>query len=317
MMNYELFKEIVIENFKDYMPEEYKDGKVIIHQVIKVNQILECINLILYNNENISILPNIYISSMYEHYNECGNLQKVFQTATDRMIQAFMNTPHIVQELNFDRMKDNVFMVLVNTEQNKSMLDNVPHREFHDLSIIYRWLFNKSIDNIQSAIIENPLAEAFGMDEEALYGAAVMNTKRLFPISVQNMNDILRESYMENGMPDKMIDMIIGEVPEEQTVWVISNESRINGAASMLYEEVLYTLAEQLERNLYIMPSSIHEVLAVSAAMKDPNELAQMVSEINRAQISLDKRLSNQVYLYDKDLRKISLATDTPNNRLD
>jgi len=31
-MNYELFKKIVIENFKDYMPEEYKDGKIRIYQ---------------------------------------------------------------------------------------------------------------------------------------------------------------------------------------------------------------------------------------------------------------------------------------------
>ena len=31
----------------------------------------------------------------------------------------------------------------------------------------------------------------------------------------------------------------------------------------------------------------------------------------------MEERLSNQVYHYDKDLRKLSLATDTPNKRLD
>ena len=31
----------------------------------------------------------------------------------------------------------------------------------------------------------------------------------------------------------------------------------------------------------------------------------------------MDERLSNQVYHYDKDLRKLTLATDTPNKRLD
>jgi len=51
--------------------------------------------------------------------------------------------------------------------------------------------------------------------------------------------------------------------------------------------------------------------------MGEPNELAQMVNEINMDQVSLDERLSNQVYHYDKDLRKLSLATDTPNKRLD
>ena len=61
----------------------------------------------------------------------------------------------------------------------------------------------------------------------------------------------------------------------------------------------------------------MHEVIAVSTSMGDPNELAEMVAEINMDQVALEERLSNQVYHYDKDLRKLSLATDTPNRRLD
>ena len=45
--------------------------------------------------------------------------------------------------------------------------------------------------------------------------------------------------------------------------------------------------------------------------------LAQMVVEVNMQEVSLDERLSNQVYHYDKDLRKLTLATDTPNKSLD
>jgi hypothetical protein len=79
-------------------------------------------------------------------------------------------------------------------------------------------------------------------------------------------------------------------MPPEQTMWVISNDRGINGAISMLYEDQLHKLAEQLETDLYIMPSSVHEVIAVSSSMGDPNELAQMVAEINMDQVSLDER---------------------------
>ena len=51
--------------------------------------------------------------------------------------------------------------------------------------------------------------------------------------------------------------------------------------------------------------------------MGDPYELAEMVNEINMSQVSLEERLSNQVYHYDKDARRLTLATDTPNKRLD
>ena len=92
---------------------------------------------------------------------------------------------------------------------------------------------------------------------------------------------------------------------------VISNEKGINGAASMLYENELHELAESLESDLYILPSSVHEVIAVSSDMGSPEMLAQMVVEVNMQEVSLDERLSNQVYHYDKDLRKLTLATDT------
>ena len=66
-----------------------------------------------------------------------------------------------------------------------------------------------------------------------------------------------------------------------------------------------------------ILPSSIHEVIAVSADFGSPDELAEMVYEINMDQVDINDRLSNQVYCYDKDLRTLRLATDTINKSLD
>lgn len=100
-------------------------------------------------------------------------------------------------------------------------------------------------------------------------------------------------------------------------MWIISNDRGINGAGSMLYEDILHKLAMNLETDLYILPSSVHECIAVSTSVGDPYELAEMVSEINMEQVALEDRLSNQVYRYDKDARRLMLATDTPNKRLD
>ncbi len=108
-----------------------------------------------------------------------------------------------------------------------------------------------------------------------------------------------------------------GEMLPERTMWIITNEQGIEGAVSMLYEDKVHKLAERLGSDLYILPSSVHEVIAVSVKMGEPEELAQTVAEVNMDQVKLEDRLSNQVYHYDKDLRKFTLATDTPNKRLD
>lgn len=315
MMNYEIFKEVVAEKFMDYMPSQYKEMKLEIHPVDKVNVTLDGMNLV--GEGDIKVTPTIYINDMYTHYQKTDDLQEVLQTAASRMEHAMKEAPEVVPAIELDAAKDNNVFQLVNTEQNKEMLQNTPNRSFQDLSIIYRWIVKTDVEGIQSTVIRDSLAERLGLSEEQMFKLAVDNTRRLFPPCVKSMNDVIREMFTKDGMPAEVADMMIGEMPPEQTMWIISNERGINGAISMLYEDKLHGLAENLGTDLYIMPSSLHEVIAVSASMGDPNELAQMVAEINMDQVALDERLSNQVYHYDKDLRKLSLATDTPNKRLD
>lgn len=316
MMNYEIFKEVVKEKFLSYMPDEYKNREVIVQQVEKVNETLDGLTL-KDNTSGFSVSPTIYINDMYKHYLKDEDLDIVLVEAANRMVQGMKMAPDEVQKIDYENAKDNVIFQLINTEQNKEMLNGMPHREFQDLAIIYRWIVSSDHDCVHSAVIHNPLAEHLGMSEEELFKAAAENTRRILPPVVKDMNSIMREMFIKDGMPEEMADMMIGEIPPENMMYVITNEKGINGAASMMYEDKLHELSEKLESDLYILPSSVHEVIAVSSEMGDPNELAALVSEVNMSSVELNERLSNQVYHYDKDLRKLTLATDTPNKRLD
>ena len=315
MMNYEIFKEVVAEKFMDYMPEKYQGMRLRVEPVNKVNKVLDGITLV-GSEAGRSVSPTLYINHMYEHYLETENLQEVLQSAARRMDMAFKEMPE-VGDVNLESAKDNIVFQVINTLQNEDMLRDMPHREFQDLSIIYRWVVKVDENGIQSSAIRNNLAEQLGMNEEQLFKCAVENTRRIFPPTVKSMNDVIREMFISDGMPAEVADMMIGEMPEDKMMWVISNDRGINGAGSMLYEDNLHKLAMKLETDLYILPSSVHECIAVSANMGDPYELAEMVNEINMGQVALEDRLSNQVYHYDKDARRLTLATDTPNKRLD
>lgn len=315
MMNYDIFKEVVAEKFMDYMPEQYQGMRLRVEPINKVNKVLDGITLV-GSGAGRNVSPTLYINHMYEHYLETENLQEVLQSAARRMDMAFKEMPE-VGDVNFEGAKDNIVFQVINTLQNEDMLRDMPHREFQDLSIIYRWVVKVDENGIQSSAIRNNLAEQLGMNEEQLFKCAVENTRRIFPPTVKSMNDVIREMFISDGMPAEVADMMIGEMPEDKMMWVISNDRGINGAGSMLYEDNLHKLAMKLETDLYILPSSVHECIAVSTNVGDPYELAEMVSEINMGQVALEDRLSNQVYHYDKDARRLTLATDTPNKRLD
>ncbi len=318
MMDYKMFKEIVAVQITNYMPEEFKDYVVEVSPVTKVNGVLDGLSLLSAEvGKSQSLVPTIFLNHMYEDYQRCENLQEVLQSAAIQMKALYQDLPPSLDKIVVDR--DKIVMTLVNTEQNKSMLEHVPHREFQDLSIVYRFVLEATKEDVKSFLITNNIAvSTFHMHEQELYQAALCNTKNLFPPDVKNMQEvmfkILEESMTQEEL--KELEDFQKDSPNRK-MYILSNSNGINGASSMLYEEELHKLAETMEGDLYVLPSSVHEVIVVAAATADPNELAEMVCDINMTQVSLEDRLSNQVYHYDKDLRTLTLASETPNRSLD
>ena len=321
-LNYEEFKEKIKDDIKDYMDEKYKNCGVFIRKVNKTNCEVDGLNF--YNIPGLkNATPTIYVNNLYEEYERTGNYEDVVRMAAETMergIKSF-NKEIKAELLDTSRLKDNVFFTLINAEQNKELLKTVPHRKFEDLAIVYRWNIGSDSSGMYTNLVDSRLAKKEGLTENDLYNAARKNTKELLPVSVRNMNEIISEIiFGENELEDEMdkeFKKVMMETPNEHSMYVITNESKLYGAASILYEEPLHELAEKFGSDLYILPSSVHEVIAVSADMGSPDDLAEMVYEINMEQVDIDDRLSNQVYCYDKDLRTLRLATDTINKSLD
>lgn len=314
-MNYEEFKTKVKEEFMNFLPEEYRHLQIDLRPVEKVNVVKDGMTFV--NKEkNHWVSPTIYLDDMFQHYQEVGKYQEVFSSVAEVVKKAFNNFP-VMEQLDFAEAKENIVFQLINSEQNKELLNNLPHREFHDLSIIYRWIVRRDEDGMQSVVIRNEHIEHLRLSEEQLFKLAVENYKRLLPPTIRSMDEVVKEVFLADGVPEEMVEHMMPEHSVEETMWVISNDIRINGAASMLYDETLQEIAKNMDSDLYIMPSSVHETIAVSANLGDPYELAKMVNEINMSNVDLDERLSNQVYHYDRELHKLTMATNTPIKRLD
>ena len=74
--------------------------------------------------------------------------------------------------------------------------------------------------------------------------------------------------------------------------------NKINGASTILSKKILDKVAECLQGDYYIIPSSIHECIAVSADMTEPDELRSMVQEVNDSQVEPEERLTYSIYGY-------------------
>lgn len=316
MMNYEIFKEVVLQELPAYLKGPCAGREVVSFPTQKVNETLDTLTLKSRDGVNEAV-PSLYMNNLYDEYKKNQNLKDLLHTVAGVLEVAMAKGVECAKAVDLENAGDRVIFQLINTEQNKELLAGMPHREWQDLSIIYRVFVSADKEGIMSSMITNSMAESMGYTENELFQLAAVNTKRIFEPTVSPMEDVLIDMLRKEGMSEEFIGMIIEDVPEESKMYIISNDVRINGAISMLYEDMLHDLAEKLGNDLYILPSSVHETIAVSAKQGDAERLAAIVEDINMTRVELKDRLSNQVYLYDKDLRMLSLATDTPSKRLD
>lgn len=329
MMNYEIFKEVFKEKLTGYLPDEFKDYKAVEHKVFKVNCEKDAINLFPVGKGNGSGgSPTIYVENFYKMYQQGESLDDVIRHAVETITKGFQKIPETLksENMDMDRLKGRVVATLVNTVQNEEYLKRIPHREFLDLSIMYRCVISADENGMGSAVITNEMAMNMGMNEAQLYEAAMKNTPEILPVCIKPMDEIICDMIMgedidaEDEISKEEIMEMLSEVKGEAKgtdMYVMTNNERLNGAAEILFPENLERLSSMFDSDIYIIPSSIHEIIALSADGKDVNVLQKMVNEVNINEVSLEERLSNEVYHYDRNTRELTIASDAPNKRLD
>ena len=92
-------------------------------------------------------------------------------------------------------------------------------------------------------------------------------------------------------------------------MYIGTNPERMLGASILMYETYLEELAAQIEDDLCIAPSSIHEVLIFPLSLVQPARIIEIVRDVNRTVVLPQEKLSDSVYIYRRDTHAISQAT--------
>jgi len=304
------FMSKVTGHIKEYLPEAFQDADVSILETKKNNNVL--LHGLSIKREADRVVPNIYMEGFYEQYvngrsleSILGNIAEVYTSSrTDRFddIEIWFS--------DYEKVKERLILQVMNKENNASLLETIPHKDLEntDLTAIYKVLLDTQGQGSATIPVNHEHIAYWGIDGNDLYQAALENTERLCPAQVTNMHDIISELMGgETGSRKELSDCVI----EPYNQYVLTNEQRVHGASVMLYPEVLQRLAENSGGNLFILPSSIHEmVLMKDDGRLNAAELQTMVMEINHKLVEPEELLSDEVYYYDKEGRSLMMATD-------
>lgn len=291
------FKQFIKDNIKNYLPEHYKDAAIYFEDVVKGGKSQEGM---LIRNDNQNIVPRIIIDGVYDSYRKNENLN----LAMKELVEIVGHSQKEAEKISLSNMKDNITLRIVNLKQNKNLLKEIPHKTQGDLLITYRWIANVNSEGIHSALIRNELMESLGMNVDELHKSALENTIRLFPPRIGSMQQMFLEKQV--SIEDFQVDNN-ALIP----MYVLSNKSLINGASTILYPGLLDKIAEKFGSNIYILPSSINEVIILSdKSDMSVKSLENMVKSANMELVDPEEKLSDHVFLYNKDNKSITMANN-------
>ncbi len=282
------------DTLKKAMEEEFgEDYTFVIRQQLKNNSTHRTGLSI--TKEGCPVSPTIYLEDFYRRYLDKGDMTAVTAEFAECCRKAFSEK---LDTRFFDddpeKVKASVIFKLVNRRKNSELLKNAPHRDFLDLAVLYYRYVKIGEDSAGGILITRKIAENMGLSEEELYSLAIKNTPGMFPLVSQPITEMLARlsGIPVEALPEEM------RSPDDLPLLVISNRKYIDGAGCILYPEFGKVIGEVFGNEVYILPSSIHELIVLPAD-KPADELFKMVHEVNMTQVPAEDYLSDNVYRYN------------------
>lgn len=188
----------------------------------------------------------------------------------NKFIECYKNTQIDFEPANllrWNEVKKNVILQ-VHRKYNRSV---IPAWDFADLEVTARVIVAEDAGQIATMEVSDNELHVWGISKEELYKTALKNTEERVRIIA-----------------------MFGDM------FAVTNKSRVHGAASVLCESVIGELKNIFGNRFVLIPSSVHEFLAVAYNSEmQLSGYSDMVKEVNATAVEAKDQLSDHAYLYD------------------
>lgn len=303
-MEYQKFISVI----RDLVAEKMGPGyEVLTKKILKYNSVE--LESLLIRKGNDQIMPTIYLESFYKDEEEGKTTEEVADSIIDLYEKCIADMDVNVNiDFSGEAVRKNVVFRLMNYEKNRELLKDSIYIRVNDLAAVYYYCVVGDGETLSSIRLTERSLETFGIEKDELYGLAKENTARLFPSTMNNIKDVMKDIYQRNMLNgsckcenEEEIKSLL-ESEDRMEMYVLSNTKGINGATCLLYDGLLDSIRRELDCDFYILPCSVHEVILLPARDEDETEyLANMVKSVNRTNVGPQDFLSDSVYRYSKD----------------
>lgn len=303
-MTYEVFKHHLLDKLKEKFPS---GTSITIHQIPHNNNQLEDALTILEPELNIS--PTIYLKSYFQQIERGFPISSVISE-----IYSYYQEHRVTHSIDtsfftcFDNIRSRIVYKLVHQEKNKELLKEVPWIPYLDLAIVFYCLLSKSPTENASVLIRNEHLSYWNVTLHDLFTLAQKNTPFLLSSCCDSLAELLLPALQQLPLQEQKETKHAFSSASAVPMYVLTNQQRFLGACCILYDNVLKEIADRLDCDLYILPSSIHEVILMPTTVTESAlALSQMVCDINQSEVAIEEVLSDHIYYYHRNTDSITM----------
>lgn len=297
-MNYTDFKDSVLSSLRAAFGP---DVTFSVSDIIKNNDThLDGLTM-LGTGRNLS--PTLYLNHYYRQYQNKRPFSDIVADIRAVFLEHQTKGPIDVSFFtDYARVKSRIIFKLVNYARNRELLERVPHYRFLDLAIVFNCLLESGSSGTATILIHHQHLDYWHITKDDLYALAKINTPALLTSELHSMTEIIADLFPNDA------SALLSEAAEASFLYVLTNQHKLNGSVCILYRHLLKDIADRMKSDLYILPSSVHEVLLIPASNRTAaSDLTDMVRDVNTTQLAQEEILSDHVYYFSRTANRISM----------
>ena len=238
----------------------------------------------------------IHIRDIYDQYRDGVTMDD----CVEFLAGLYQTSPDAEEILScWDKAKGQIEMRIVNRRWQQKFLKQVVYHKFLDLAVYYVLAFERNPGGFIGNSVKTWMLERWGITEEELWEAAKKNLyNQTFAIcSIDNVS----------GISGTKLEQILDLSNLDNEIYVLTNPYYYNGAVGMLRTDLLEKFADQQGYDLYILPSSVDEIILLpDRGDRKASYLKSLVRKNNRDYAD-GCELSDNIYYYHRGQGKLEV----------
>lgn len=243
-------------------------------------------------NHEMESMQIIELNPYFEYYKSTRNIEDIINNIKESYEN---NCTDVEWYRNFNNIQNNIYYMLLN-EDTKDILGDAIYDKYIDLIKVY-YVYSKDRGMFKDGhiVIHKHHLNMWNVTQEDIVEAAEKNMMEQ-PLDIRNIINILDEAC-------KIVGKDLPEEEKESPLISMRYKDLKFGAAAICNTNALRKISEEHgNKDIFILPSSIHEILLLLSDGEDEIEkaikLEDVVYEVNNNTLTNEDILSYNVYIY-------------------